>query len=359
MPKFALHFGAGNIGRGFIAPVLQENDYEVIFVDVNSELVEKLNNKKKYKINFIGSSKESIEVSNFRALDLNSLDELGPLISEIEIISTSVGPQYLNNVVEIISKINFDKGIDFIAFENKYRASTNAKNESNIQQDYIKFIDVVIDKIVPLQSKNNLDVFVEEYGSIVFDSNQTIPLQQSNIIKQGNYDYEFKKKLWMLNGLHLCLAYYGLSKHFEYIHELYEDNEAKEFVDLISKEILESVFLLDGDEYKLLEKYKDTINNRFANSEIEDQLLRVARNPNLKFSYRERFHEPLDILIENDKSIIGFKKILDIVFEFSFSEVDGFDDFKNEVLNLGRSNLYKNFWMQDKNYNNYLTKLGD
>ena len=49
MPKFALHFGAGNIGRGFIAPVLQENDYEVIFVDVNSELVEKLNNKKKYK----------------------------------------------------------------------------------------------------------------------------------------------------------------------------------------------------------------------------------------------------------------------------------------------------------------------
>ena len=64
-------------------------------------------------------------------------------------------------------------------------------------------------------------------------------------------------------------------------------------------------------------------------------------------------------MIENDKSIIGFKKILDIVFEFSFSEVDGFDDFKNEVLNLGRSNLYKNFWMQDKNYNNYLTKLGD
>ena len=41
MNKVALHFGAGNIGRGFIAPVLQENDYEVVFVDVDKDLINK------------------------------------------------------------------------------------------------------------------------------------------------------------------------------------------------------------------------------------------------------------------------------------------------------------------------------
>ena len=53
MPKIALHFGAGNIGRGFITPILQENGYEVVLVDVDSDLVNKLNKEEKYNINFI------------------------------------------------------------------------------------------------------------------------------------------------------------------------------------------------------------------------------------------------------------------------------------------------------------------
>ena len=53
MSKVALHFGAGNIGRGFIAPVLQENDYDVVFVDVDTGLINDINTLKQYKVNFI------------------------------------------------------------------------------------------------------------------------------------------------------------------------------------------------------------------------------------------------------------------------------------------------------------------
>ena len=41
--KLAVHFGAGNIGRGFVAPILQANDYRVVFVDVNTDLVKQIN----------------------------------------------------------------------------------------------------------------------------------------------------------------------------------------------------------------------------------------------------------------------------------------------------------------------------
>ena len=59
MPKTALHFGAGNIGRGFITPILQENGYEVALVDVDSDLVNKLNTEGKYSVNLLDLVKKA------------------------------------------------------------------------------------------------------------------------------------------------------------------------------------------------------------------------------------------------------------------------------------------------------------
>ena len=151
MSKTALHFGAGNIGRGFITPILQENGYEVALVDVDSDLVNKLNTDQEYSVNFIGSSKESITVSNINALNLSDSSEIQSLISNCDFVSTSVGPQYVNSVLQLIANLDLLKSINFVAFENKYRASTTAKNESDIQKiaaaqicvhsvKYLKFI---------------------------------------------------------------------------------------------------------------------------------------------------------------------------------------------------------------------------
>lgn len=47
MAEQALHFGAGNIGRGFIGLLLSKAGYQVVFADVNEQLVDELKKKTK------------------------------------------------------------------------------------------------------------------------------------------------------------------------------------------------------------------------------------------------------------------------------------------------------------------------
>ena len=46
----AVHFGAGNIGRGFIGALLQDAGYFVVFADVNQQLIDALRAKGSYNL---------------------------------------------------------------------------------------------------------------------------------------------------------------------------------------------------------------------------------------------------------------------------------------------------------------------
>ena len=61
--KKAVHFGAGNIGRGFIGEILSKNGFEIYFVDTNKAIIDELNTRHSYEIGIASSSPEKISVS--------------------------------------------------------------------------------------------------------------------------------------------------------------------------------------------------------------------------------------------------------------------------------------------------------
>ena len=54
--------GAGQTGRGFINRLLYLNHVDVVFLDINHELVNRLNREKQYKISFIKGEFLSIHI---------------------------------------------------------------------------------------------------------------------------------------------------------------------------------------------------------------------------------------------------------------------------------------------------------
>ena len=355
--KKAIHFGAGNIGRGFICPVLQENKYEVIFVDVDERLINKINTSKEYKVFKLGNTKDtSINVQNVNAVSLNNFSAIPDILNEVSLISSSVGPKFVQDVFDVINKVQFKNEVTFIAFENMYRASSTVQKNSEASNPNLTVIDAVVDKIIPPQKKDSIDIIVENYGSIILDESKTKLLEISDIVKYGNYEEEFIKKLWLLNGLHLQLAYFGISKGYKYIHEIYKSDEGKEFAMKASSELM-NAFSLFTKKYDDIEEFSLKINDRFSSDKINDELVRIARNPKIKFSENERFAKPLDVLIQNDQPVESFKRIIHLLQEIDYSYIDGFNDFHYNLKN-GLPNFLQNFWrLDDGNANKYLERL--
>ena len=356
MDKLAVHFGAGNIGRGFIAPVLQDNGFEVTFVDIDSLLISKLNSVNQYQVsNFLNSKENTLFVENFSGIELNNLADLELALSKADLITTSVGPNHLLSVINSMVNAEFEKSPVFVAFENKYRASSTAYKEANVEIDKLEIIDAVVDKIVPPQSTESLDVTVEEFGSIVLEDQPIKPFKSSEVVSYGDYEKEFIKKLWILNGLHLQLAYYGLANNKKFMHELFDDSKNIEF----SKNAINSLgeaYLLFDRATKDVDDYKQTILKRFSAPEVKDELMRVARNPLIKFNKSERFHAPLDLLIKNSSNIETFQSVFQILLNEDLDDIDGFKEFKKLFQN-GIEEFFTDFWNVDSDLEIYLSKL--
>ena len=67
--KIAVHFGAGNIGRGFVAQFLHESGYEVVFADVSDELIGALQTQPSYRVHEVGEGAQDHVVDGYRAIN--------------------------------------------------------------------------------------------------------------------------------------------------------------------------------------------------------------------------------------------------------------------------------------------------
>ena len=191
--KKAVHFGAGNIGRGFIGLLLFQAGYEITFVDVNTSLIKAINHHKEYTVKTVGEKYEEYKVTGICGLVSSSQEnEVAHAIAQADILTTAVGPTVLEKIAQVIAEglkqkltKNPKRPLNIIACENMVGASGFLKQKvydqldpqtvSNLKNS-VGFPNAAVDRIVPPQnnSEDLLSVSVEPYFEWVTDKNAFI-----------------------------------------------------------------------------------------------------------------------------------------------------------------------------------------
>ena len=241
--KKAIQFGAGNIGRGFIGGLLSEAGYHVVFADVNQEIVDKINEDKKYTIYVKDVESKEIVITDISAVN-STKPELIDEIKEAEIITTAVGVRILPIIAPSIAEgikarkeNGSEKYLNIIACENAIKASSQLKEavygnlndeEKAYADKYVGFPDCSVDRIVPpVRLDNPIDVVVENYyeWNVEEASFKGAVPQINGMNLADNLMAYIERKLFTLNTGHCITAYLGNYKGYKTIDESIADDE--------------------------------------------------------------------------------------------------------------------------------------
>src|SRR4028119_428781 len=126
----AVHFGAGNIGRGFIGQLLHESGYDIVFVDVRDELVAALKTEGRYEGILADENESHIPVDRVTALhSARDAEEVTERLAEADLVTTAVGPSILPVIAPAIAQGLLERirvggaPVNVIACENMVGAS--------------------------------------------------------------------------------------------------------------------------------------------------------------------------------------------------------------------------------------------
>lgn len=319
--KKVVHFGAGNIGRGFLGQLYFESGYETVFVEVNPELVKLLNKYNEYPLKLVDDEKTAeLTIKNVRAVDGMDLNKVAAEIADAFFISTAVGVNVLPEIAKPIAlglKKRWDKHnftpINIIVCENMIDADKIFRrlilNElSNENASFAGEISAItlfdktvgiaqgsIGRMVPIMTDemkegNPLKVWAESYSELPVDRDGfkgEIP-HIKNLLPYSPFDYFIKRKLYIHNAGHAILAYLGHMKGYRYI---YECNNNKHLNHICRSALLESGRALSEEFDISMDEITGHINDlmkRFGNRALKDTVARVGRDPLRKLSADDR-----------------------------------------------------------------------
>ncbi|WP_413721696.1 mannitol-1-phosphate 5-dehydrogenase [Sodalis sp. RH23] len=309
----ALHFGAGNIGRGFIGKLLADAGVDVVFADVNQTVLDALNARHEYEVHVVGEQSHVERVRGVSAVNSTGA-EVVALIADVDLVTTAVGPQILERIAGTVAKgliARHDAGntrpLNIIACENMVRGTSQLKQHvlKALPEQYhawvaqhVGFVDSAVDRIVPpaeAGTQDPLAVTVETFSEWIVDKTQFIgePPAIAGMELTDNLMAFVERKLFTLNTGHAITAYLGQHAGHKTIRDAILDPDIRQVVKGAMEESGAVLINRYGFEAAKHAAYINKILQRFENPYLHDDVERVGRQPLRKLSAGDRLIKPL------------------------------------------------------------------
>ena len=303
----AVHFGAGNIGRGFVGLLLHQGGYELVFSDVASALVDAINAADSYTVHEVGAGGVDTVVTGFRAIDSGAHpDAVAAEIATADVVTTAVGPTILRFVAPLVLaglrlRDPALPPLQIMACENAIDATDLLRVEivglagEEWDAGRAVFANTAVDRIVPAQpADEGVDVTVEPFYEWAIErppfGDRPPRIPGAHFV--DDLAPYIERKLFTVNTGHAATAYYGAAAGIERISDALADPAIAARVAAALEETSALLARKHGLDPAGLAEYRATILERFRNPALPDTVWRVGRQPLRKLSRHERFIGP-------------------------------------------------------------------
>jgi len=310
--KKAVMIGAGNIGRGFIGQILHESGYHVVFVDVDDEIVGKLNEDKSYKLTLTGGGQsETRVIDNVSALHGGNGPLVAERLAECDVAATAVGMKALGfiagNLAAGIKKrgeLRPGEPLNILICENIHHAREYLysllepcfSGEEKHLLDGTGLVETTIGRMVPaptpeMRKTDPTAITAEPYMALPVDDKAFRGNKPGLLYTEAFDPFEFfeEKKLYIHNLGHAICAYYGALRGYEYIWQSASDEEVAVAVKSAMNLLAEAIADAYNTDRASLYKFADELLPRFRNRLLGDTVARVGQDPLRKLLPGDRF----------------------------------------------------------------------
>lgn len=308
----AVHFGAGKIGRGFIANLLHQTGYHVVFADVVQETIDKLKKEQQYTLFLIDHNYDEQLIDDVDAYStINETDKVVDAIQEAEVVTTSVMATNLDKVAPLIAKglkrrVGSHKPkITVMACENAMMG-TNILVKAmlatgEITADELNEVGVypntAVDRVVFDGHHHGKDgIEIGDAYELAIEKNKladtnTQPIKNAEYVE--NLEMYLQRKIYMINCGHAISAYLGQANGYKTVQEVLKDPQLLEQVKAAMMESAGALEKKYGFEHTTLVTYMNKMFvKRMTTPGLSDPVERVGREPIRKLAANDRIIGP-------------------------------------------------------------------